>query len=227
MLKKFYNVQSTSWLVDRLERHELIPPDTVLIHFDDCCRGVFTHAAALLKAADLPAIAFISSGYIGTSRIFDHDMKSPFIFENMSAIEVRGLLDRGFEIGAHTVNHADLGAITLEQVEQEVLESRADLENLIGQPVKFFSFPFGRQNNISEKAREIICNAGFKAMFSASGGVVTSKCDLFEIPRGGANSDHRPLDVMMEIEGLSLHDFASYIKSWKSKWRLMLIGSSS
>lgn len=216
LLKQYYRVRSTSWLVERLQKKEPIPPDTIVIHFDDCYKDVYIQAAPLLVAAELPATAFISSGYIDSSRAFSHDVeKYPFMYENMTQEEIRGLLDRGFKIGAHTVNHTNLGVVSLEQVKQEVLGSRAALEEIIRQPVEFFSFPFGKLPNINEKAREIIRNAGFKALFSTYGGVVTNNCSLFDIPRGGVYSEHRPLDFMMEIESLSLRDFACYLTPWR------------
>ncbi len=205
LLKHRYCVRPASWLVERLREKEPISSDTVVIHFDDCYREVFTQAAPLLQTAGLPATAFISSGYVGTNRAFAHDVeKYPFVYENMSAEEVRGLVDMGFEIGAHTVSHSNLSTLLPEQVEQEVRNSCTDLEGIIGQPVEFFSFPFGRQSDVSEKARKSVSDAGIKALFSAHGGFVSNRSDLLDIPRRGVSSAHRPLDLMMEIEGFSL-----------------------
>ena len=35
------------------------------------------------------------------------------------------------------------------------------------------------------------------------------KADLFDLPRRGASSEHRPLDLIMEIEGRALGDLAA------------------
>lgn len=212
-LQKYYRVRSTSWLVARLENHETIPPDTVVIHFDDCYRDFFQNAVPLLSSFAMPATFFISSGFIDSNRSFSHDsVYLPLVFENLKSDEVREMAALGFEIGAHSVNHVNLGIASDVDAEQEVLQSRASLEEITGLPVKYFSFPFGKIENISESARKIIMEAGFDALFSAYGGVVGSGTPLEDIPRRGVSSAHRPLDLLMEIEGLSLAELAAIIK---------------
>jgi peptidoglycan/xylan/chitin deacetylase (PgdA/CDA1 family) len=184
-----------------------------VIHFDDCYKGVFTNAAPLLKSVQMPATAFIASGYVGKNLAFPHDAEAyPFTFENLEEDEVLGLKELGFEIGAHTVQHLNLGEVSMSRVQREVLGSRAHLEAITGQPVEFFSYPFGGRRDVSEEVREIVRSAGFKALFSAHGGTVGKRTDLFDIPRSGASSEHRPLDLMMEVEDLDLNTLLSRIR---------------
>ncbi|MFN3325513.1 MAG: polysaccharide deacetylase family protein [Bryobacteraceae bacterium] len=187
-----------------------VPKRAVVIHFDDGYRDNASDAAPLLRAADLPAAFFIASGFIDTSRSFEHDKtKSPHRFENMTSEHVRQLAREGFEIGAHTVNHVDLGSVDAQTAVKEIVESRRALECILGAPVSLFSYPFGRPENITEDARTVIRDAGYRALFSAYGGAVQKKTDVLDIPRNGASSEHRPLDVMMEVAGLSLRDIAA------------------
>ena len=212
LLKRRYHVFSTSSLLERLEQGQRFPSNAVLIHFDDCYRDVWAYAAPVLRASELPATAFVASGFVGTNRQFEHDrLRSPFTHDNLSAEELRLLVASGVEIGAHTVNHVNLGRVPAEDIAGEVLGSRQDLERILGSPVVLFSFPFGRLSNISSEARHVIEGGGFRALFSAYGGVVTPHCDRFDIPRCGASTEHRPLDLMMEIEGLS-------ISQWIPRW---------
>lgn len=205
ILKRFYEVRSTGWLVDALRNRTFIPSDTVVIHFDDCYADVLHQAGPVLKACNAPATAFIASGFVGTTRSFEHDvMKYPFQYENFTAEDVRNLPDSGFEVGAHTVNHVNLGKLSLEAAKTEVTNSRSQLEEILQQPVRFFSFPYGRLDNIREDVRSVVKSAGYDAMFSAHGGFANPKTDLFDIPRVGVSSLHRPLDLMIELEGLSL-----------------------
>ncbi len=208
LLRHLYSVRDSDWLVERLREGDRIPPDTVAVHFDDCYRDVYSAAAKLLKTAGMPGTAFVSSGFIDTDRAFKHDEDQyPFRYENLNASEVRLLPTEGVGVAAHTVNHADLGQVSLLEAEHEVLENRKDLEALLGSPVTLFSFPFGKKKNIREDVRQLIRETGFKALFSAYGGFVSRKTDLFDVPRLAASSAHRPLDLMMELEGISLNDF--------------------
>ena len=202
---RYYRVCGSEWLIDRLRRRQPIAANTLAIHFDDCYRDVFTLATPLLKSAGMPATAFISSGFIGTTRAFQHDLdRYPFVYENLNADEVRKLPDNGVSIGAHTVNHVDLGTVSSENVNHEIVDCKKQLETVADHPVTLFSFPFGKKSNIREDVRELIKKAGFQALFSAHGGFVHANTDVYDVPRIGVSSAHRPLDLMMELEGITL-----------------------
>lgn len=204
-LRHYYKFIATDVLVERITSRTAIEPTAVAIHFDDCYLDVRTWAAPLLAAASAPAMAFISSGFVGTERVFLHDEKKyPQRFPNLHAGDLNDLPKLGVEIAAHTVNHADLGAVSLEQASVEVIESRRQLEELTGRPVLLFSFPFGKISNIREEVRQMVVGAGYKALFSAGGGFIDGHTQLFDIPRFGVSTDQSPLALMMELEGISL-----------------------
>ena len=160
-----------------------------------------------------PACCFVSSGYVGTERSFPHDMdKCPFGMENLRASDLVDMTKKGFEIGSHTVNHVDLGRCSYEIAVTELVESKRDLEMILDKPVTLFSYPFGKKTNIRAEIIDLVRKAGYEAMFSAYGGYVTGKVDLFNIPRVGVSSKFRPLDFLMEIEGFS---FGAIKRRWK------------
>jgi peptidoglycan/xylan/chitin deacetylase (PgdA/CDA1 family) len=216
-LRRYYRPTATEEIVERIRNHAPLEPNTVAIHFDDCYRDVRLCAAPLLAAADSPATAFVSSGFVDTDRVFRHDEeKYPHRFENLRTQDLRELPGLGVSVAAHTVNHVDLGAVSLDQARVEVVESRRQLEQMIAHPVRLFSFPFGRLDNIRGEVREMVVEAGYSALFSAHGGFIDEKTSLFDIPRIGVSSDHSPLALMMELEGISL----KHLKKWlQSKFR--------
>lgn len=204
-LRRFYHVISTEDMVDAIARGEKVTPTSVAIHFDDCYRDVRGNAAALLAAAGIRATAFVSSGFVDTKRAFAHDeTKSPHVFENFRSTDLRELGGLGVTVGAHTVNHADLGRVPLEDARVEVFDSKRQLEERLSQPVLLFSYPFGQPSNIRPEVREMIAAAGYRGLFSAYGGFIGDKTPLFDIPRFGVSSDHSPLALLMELEGLTL-----------------------
>jgi peptidoglycan/xylan/chitin deacetylase (PgdA/CDA1 family) len=205
-----YPVSSTAEIVDRILAHKPLPPTTVAIHFDDCYRDILTNGSPILKALGIPACAFINSGFIGTNRTFAHDAaKYPFTFEMLQPAEVQSWCNLGFEVGAHTVNHVDLGRVAVEEARPEIIHCGQDLEKLIGKPVTLFSFPFGRKDNITQKTRQIVQTAGYAALFSAHGGFIGPRTDPFDIPRGGANHEAAPVYCLLQIEGLTLSQLRS------------------
>jgi peptidoglycan/xylan/chitin deacetylase (PgdA/CDA1 family) len=189
----------------------------VAIHFDDCYRDVYTKASPVLVHNRFPACSFVSSGFVGTNRTFPHDeAKCPFQLANLCQQELVELTKRGVAIGAHTVNHLDLGQYTEDVAAFEVQQSRDELEAYLGKPVTLFSFPFGREHNVRVEVVELVRKAGDAAMFSAHGGYVTERRALFDIPRIGMSGMFRPLDLLMEIEGFSL---GAMKRSWNSRTR--------
>jgi peptidoglycan/xylan/chitin deacetylase (PgdA/CDA1 family)/folate-dependent phosphoribosylglycinamide formyltransferase PurN len=211
-LRRYYPIVPTARFVAAIKKQDCLPISAVAIHFDDCYRDVYLNAACLLAQLQLPACAFISSGFVGTDRVFPHDAdKCPFHLENLNSREVAGLVERGFEIGSHTVNHVDLGQVSLEQARNELVQSKRDLESMLGAPLDWVSYPYGRKWNIRPDVLDIAQRAGYKAMFSAYGGYVNGSADLFDIQRIGMSGQHRPLDLLMDVEGLSL-------AAWKRRW---------
>lgn len=213
LLQRYYKVVSSSWIAEKVRFGAVVDEGSVAIHFDDCYRDVYLEAGRLLKAAQLPATMFIATGFVDTERTFDHDLrKFPHRFENLHREDIPGLLDLGFEVGAHTVNHVDLGEIDLTAAMNEVVESKRQLELFSGREVTLFSFPFGKQLNIRDEVRQLVRGAGFLAMFSAHGGFVNGGSDPYAIPRLGTHSDYRGLDLMMELEGVSLSQLLAVVR---------------
>src|SRR5258708_39507474 len=65
--------------------------------------------------------------------------------ETMSAVHIRQL-SLAFEVGAHTLHHADLTRATEQQAWQEIAGSKAWLEDNIGQPRPMFCPPNGKDS---------------------------------------------------------------------------------
>ncbi len=77
--------------------------------------------------------------------------------ETMSAVHIRQL-SLAFEIGAHTLRHADLTRATEQQAWQEITGSKSWLEDNIGQPCRMFCPPKGKY---SRRTLEAVRRAGF------------------------------------------------------------------
>lgn len=69
-LSKSYNVISFEELIQTLKKGARFRPKTVAITFDDGWEDNYEFAWPLLKKYDLPAIIFLTTGYIGTHKVF-------------------------------------------------------------------------------------------------------------------------------------------------------------
>jgi peptidoglycan/xylan/chitin deacetylase (PgdA/CDA1 family) len=90
----------------------------------------------------------------------------------------------GVEIGSHSFSHPDLGSISdRDRLDREIVATKRELEDAIGQPIRYFAFPFGQRNNLSARAFAIGREAGYWGMCSAYGGYNEVGGDPFHLQR--------------------------------------------
>ena len=98
----------------------------------------------------------------------------------MNAGHLRQWVDGGQEIGAHTRHHADLTQADAVTARDEIFGSKVELEQMIGQSVIQFCYPYG---NFSDAHADLVREAGF----SCATTTVRSRClageDLVKLPR--------------------------------------------
>ena len=66
----------------------------------------------------------------------------------MSAEQLKALPSDLVAIGSHTMTHPVLTTISEEELQRELIESRAKLERILEQEVKLFSFPYDASNTL-------------------------------------------------------------------------------
>jgi peptidoglycan/xylan/chitin deacetylase (PgdA/CDA1 family) len=93
-------------------------------------------------------------------------------FENvmLSWEEARSMQTDGITFGAHTVTHPILTRVPLEQAEQELTESKRQIEEKLGRSVETIAYPNGQEQDISPAVIDAAKRAGFQAAFSLIAG---------------------------------------------------------
>jgi peptidoglycan/xylan/chitin deacetylase (PgdA/CDA1 family) len=86
-------------------------------------------------------------------------------------------------IGSHTVNHFNLAALEIESSKEEIGKNKRDLEQLIGSPVRHFSYPFGMRQFFTEELRKYCSELGFETISNAIPGLLHNKVLNLDIPR--------------------------------------------
>ena len=140
------------------------PPGLAAVSFDDGLRDNYTTALPLLRAYGIPATVYVSVGFIGG--------QNPWVGpglpgEMLSEEEIRALVSEGWEIGAHTMTHADLSALDYARCKSEIERSRDALEDITGQSIRTFAYPFGRYGPAAIAAAR---DAGFRAAVTTGSG---------------------------------------------------------
>ena len=179
---KNFHVVSLRQITENMESGAS-PNGQLAITFDDGYRDNYEYAAPVLKVMGLPATFFVVTGFIGTDIVPWWDRELSIREQWMTWDQVRELQREGFEIGAHTRTHIDLGQVTEDVAREEILGSRTDLEEKLGVPVRLFAYPYGKAIHITEQARDVVRNGGFHCCCSCFGGVNSSHTDPFNLQR--------------------------------------------
>jgi peptidoglycan/xylan/chitin deacetylase (PgdA/CDA1 family) len=117
--------------------------DVVLITFDDGYEDNYKFARPLLKKYGIKALVFIVSDYIGKNNDWNHKYEERVGHMNLEEInEAKDV----FHYGCHTKNHYNLLQLDDSELRSEIVESKRRLENILGYPVRAFSYPYGFYN---------------------------------------------------------------------------------
>ena len=99
--------------------------------------------------------------------------------------QIRLMKANGIEFGGHTVTHPFLSRTTREQAAWEVSECKRRIESELQEPVNFFAYPNGREEDFSTWNKELLRRAGYQAAVSTLWGANYRSTDRMELRRGG------------------------------------------
>lgn len=140
LLARDYEFVALSEFVRRL-RDGSPPQQTCVLTFDDGSADDATLLPELLRSfGDLPATLFVCPGMLGEDYPWlSHRSGARFMAED-ELLDVAKL--PMIEIGSHTNRHARLSNAGAAQALEEMSSSKRRLEELIGEPVDTFAYPF-------------------------------------------------------------------------------------
>ncbi len=125
-------------------RHPATPSahTSIGLTFDDAYEGLIAHALPLLAAHGFTATAFPPVDYIGRDNAWDAG-RFGFRRRHMDRQQLRDWIAAGGEVGCHGAGHRHPRLLRLVELRREVIDAKARLEEMIGEPVRWFSPPFG------------------------------------------------------------------------------------
>jgi peptidoglycan/xylan/chitin deacetylase (PgdA/CDA1 family) len=149
------------------------------ITIDDGYVNNFEHALPILQSAGFTATSFVVSGQLGGSNVWDASIGiAPARLMNVP--QLRAWLDAGMDVGAHTRNHVDLTECDPVRARAEIVQSRQDLEQALGMPIRSFCYPYGAYR---EEHVEMARAAGFELATTSDSARVRWDTDLLRLPR--------------------------------------------
>jgi peptidoglycan/xylan/chitin deacetylase (PgdA/CDA1 family) len=172
------------------------------LSFDDNYRAWY-QALPLLERLSIPA-----TFYINTLPL--RDRASPEVttdyFERvhhlgervpLDSAEIRSIRSAGHAIGAHTHSHAMLTAKPRREAEEDILRNKQILEEILGEGIEHFSYPFGMRRHFSRQLLDYCQRVGFRTVASAIPGLQHGRQVPFRINRTLWRLE-RPLEFNLE-----------------------------
>ena len=145
-----------------------LPERAALITFDDGYRSILDYGLPELRFFSYPAVMFVPTAFIGGHNDFDADNEPEEAICGWE--ELRELERCGVSVQSHGVSHRAFSGLNPAEQEQEILRSKAALEDGLGKPVEVFSYAYGDCGPAPEATRSMLERAGYRAACLYGGG---------------------------------------------------------
>ena len=179
-------VVSLEALVDSLREGNPLRGRRAVITFDDGYEDTSGVAATLLRRFGFCATVFVTPNEIGLPGFMTWD-------------QVRSVAQDGMTVGSHTLHHAFLPLLSRDKIEHELVESKRIIEQQIGRPVNWLSYPVG---GFTPEVQDVARAAGYRAACTTNRGMSKRAVDLFALRRiKMTEMDRHSLSLRAKLSG--------------------------
>ena len=162
-----FRVLSLDEAVALLERGGPHPCRSLVITFDDGYAETHTVAWPILRNFGFPAAVFVTPGEVGQPGFATWD-------------QILDMSKDAITIGSHTMHHSYLPLVSPDQLPEEVRASKSVIEERLGRPVRYLSYPVGGYTPAAQAAAK---EAGYRAAFTTNRGISRAAVDRFALRR--------------------------------------------
>jgi peptidoglycan/xylan/chitin deacetylase (PgdA/CDA1 family) len=163
------------------------------VTFDDGFENFFEIASPELIKRNIPSTVFIIANALG--KAFGPKGRSEKV---MSAQQIRTLPMDLVTIGSHTLSHPFLPLLSEEDARREIMQSRAQIEEILDRKVLLFSFPFG---GFDERLVEVCRAAGYQRVFTTLPGFAFEKSREYVVSRVRVDPTDWPVEFRLKLAG--------------------------
>lgn len=145
--------------IDQYVRGESVAPKSIILTFDDAYESIYENAFPILMKYGFTATIFVITKFVGQLNRWDYH-GGRFQFAHCTWPQLQFLAEQGWEIGSHTVDHANLSSLSSRRIWHELRYSRDVIEHHVQEKVTVISYPYGWFNR---KIIEMAQSAGYHA----------------------------------------------------------------
>lgn len=174
----------------------------VLLTFDDGYQSIADNALPCLAERGWSAVVFLIAESVGKSDDWDVRLLGQRR-QMMNWQQIREWSAAGIEFGSHSLTHADLTVASESRLERELADSKAIIEDQIGLPVRYFAYPFGRQNG---HVRAAAAHAGYECAFATGRGETDEPMAIPRLMLHGLTSAFEFNRAVKDERSADIHD---------------------
>lgn len=175
-----FNIVPLDQLVEKIINKQPLQERTIAITFDDGYADNYSIVFPILKKYSIPITIFLTTDSIGQKQTVRGVVMEYLTWHQITEMSQSGLVD----FGSHSKSHRKLSKIESQEVEGEMSESKALLEQNLNKSCTLFAYPFGDYND----AVVYVAKGCFKGAVSVNRGFVDENNDIFMLPRQSIDS---------------------------------------
>lgn len=174
-----YRVLRLDEAIAGLRGERPLPPRAVVLTFDDGYENFYQYALPVLARHGFPAMVYALADRLGqpSGWFADDGRATPPL---MSAARLRELRGAGIEIGSHGLTHQRLAAIDRDAAEAEIARSKDRLQQLLGEPVEHFCYPYG---SYDDAVVSMVAAAAYRTAVTCDRASAFAGADVLRLPR--------------------------------------------
>lgn len=170
----------------------------IIITFDGSYEDNYFQAFPILKKYGFKAVVYLISHLRSNKWDIDNIDKQEKESYMMNRGQIKEMQEYGIEFGGHTKTHVKLSRIEPEEARKEVFESTDILEELLGEKLLSFAYPYGE---LTGRVKKIVEEAGYKFAVTLDSGSVCFSDDLYAIRRIPVNNITTKHEFKRKIDG--------------------------
>ena len=133
-----------------LSLDELLKDETkkgITLTFDDGMQSLYTEGLPILRDFSVPAHLYLTTNSIGKNNRWPTQPKDAPGFDMLTWEQVEKLHEAGVYIDAHTHNHPDMRALSVDEMKVECVIADDLIEKRVGRRPEYFAYPYGYKND--------------------------------------------------------------------------------
>ena len=170
----------------------------IMLTFDDGYKDNYENAFPILKKYQFKGIIYVLDGIEYNKWDVDIPGNPEKRFTLMNQEELLEMQNYGIEFGGHTSTHPRLADLSIENVKSEIINSKSNIEKIIGRELLSFAYPYG---SLNEEVKKIPQEAGYKFAVATDSGSIVFSDDLFEIRRIGIFPTNNLFNFKRKVSG--------------------------